>query len=263
MKKRLPAGLLVEGNATASQLLRMPGLVNQIGPVKSTDLRVARRFSNGLRAGHAVASYEELQESSLVLIRVPDDSLARVAEEICKSDLALRRMCFAVCETWAPSSMLSALREAGASVTTLLLISEPESACFVAEGDLSAVRQVRNLVETSGGRVLQIRSGYKSLYFTADLLATTLPIPFLIAAQASLRQAGLSGKLLSSVLNQFSGKLLRNLKAGSRVASLGTMAAVSPEICAAYLADASEKMPEIAMMLDEHLPRNRESVSEI
>jgi predicted short-subunit dehydrogenase-like oxidoreductase (DUF2520 family) len=253
MKRPLPVGLLVEGNATASTLLRLPGLANQIGPVKSTALRVARRFSNALRAGHAVATYEELQESRLVLIRVPDDALERIVDEIRKSELILRRMCFAICETWAASTMFSELRDAGASVTTLLLVSDGDSSWFVAEGDLPAVRQARRLVENSGGRVLQLRSGCKSLYFAADLLVTTLPLPLLTAAQTSLRQAGLSGKLLSSVVNQLSNKLLRNLRAGPRMPSVGPLAAVSPTVSAAYLSDARDKLPEIGMLIDQHL----------
>jgi hypothetical protein len=165
----------------------------------------------------------------------------------------LRRMCFAICETWLTSTMFSSLRDAGASVTTLLLVSEGDSSWFVAEGDLPAVRQTRRLVENSGGRVLQLRSGYKSLYFAADLLSTTLPIPLFTAAQTSLRHAGLSGKLLSSVANQLSNKLLRNLRAGTRMPSMGSRTAVSPALSDAYLSDTRKKLPEIGMLIDQHL----------
>lgn len=253
MKKPLPVGLLVEGNATASTLLHLPGLADQIGPIKSTALRVARRFSNALRAGQAVATYEELQTSGLVLIRVPDDSLERIITEIRASELVLRHMCFAICETWVASDRLSRLREAGACVTTLILVPGGESAWFLAEGDVPAVRQARRLVESSGGRVLPLRSGAKSIYFGAELLVTALPLPLLAAARSSLRQAGVSGKLLSVLLDQLCEKLLRNLRAGTRVRSSGSLTACPDAISAAYLADIRAKLPDIGGLIDQHL----------
>jgi predicted short-subunit dehydrogenase-like oxidoreductase (DUF2520 family) len=257
MKKPLPVGLVVEGNATASTLLHLPDLADQIGPVKSTALRVARRFSNALRAGHAVATYEELQNSRLVLIRVPDESLERIVQEIQASELALRQMCFAVCETWVASDMLARLRAAGASVASLILVPGTEAPWFVAEGDLPCIRQARRLVEGSGARLLQLRTGCKSLYFAAELLATTFPLPFLAAAKTSLRQAGLSGRLLSSVLDQLSYKLLRNVKAGTRMPLGGPMAACSEEVSSAHLAGTRARLPEVGVLIDRHLPKGQ------
>ena len=51
MKKQLQVGLVVEGNATTSPVLRLSSLTDELGPIKSGGLQVARRVSNFLRAG--------------------------------------------------------------------------------------------------------------------------------------------------------------------------------------------------------------------
>ena len=150
MKRPLPVALVVEGNVTSSALLRLPGLLEEVGPIKSTAMRVAKRFSNSVRAGHAVTSYEELQDCRVLLLRVPDDSLQRVISELCNSGLNLRRMSVAVCETWISSEMLGSLRDIGASVATVTVVSGSAGEWFVAEGDAPAVRQIKRLVEEQG-----------------------------------------------------------------------------------------------------------------
>ena len=51
MKKRLQAGLIVEGNSTNSTVLRLPKIPEELGPIKSRALRVARRLSNLIEGG--------------------------------------------------------------------------------------------------------------------------------------------------------------------------------------------------------------------
>src|SRR3954467_8567466 len=109
MKKQLQLGLVVEGNSTESTVLHLPKLVEQLGPVKSTVLRVARRVSNMLRAGYAVADYEELQAASLVLIRAPDAAVPRIVDELRSAELVLKDLSFVLCESWLPANKLAAL----------------------------------------------------------------------------------------------------------------------------------------------------------
>lgn len=100
MKKLPQIGLVVEGNITHSAILRMPKLVEDLGPIKSATIRVARRVSNFLKAGHAVADYEELQSAQLILLRVPDEVVPRIVEEIFAADLILKDISFVLCESW-------------------------------------------------------------------------------------------------------------------------------------------------------------------
>src|ERR1700761_2174519 len=100
MKKRSRIGLVVEGNSTNSAILRLPRLAEELGAIKSTQLRVARRLSNFLRAGYGVGAYEDLQGSKLVLVRVPDSMVSRVVNELCESELDFKNLAFALCESW-------------------------------------------------------------------------------------------------------------------------------------------------------------------
>src|ERR1700761_9544568 len=99
MKKRSRIGLVVEGNSTNSAILRLPRLAEELGAIKSTQLRVARRLSNFLRAGYGVATYEDLQASKLILVRVPDNMAPRIVQELCASELDFKHLAIVLCET--------------------------------------------------------------------------------------------------------------------------------------------------------------------
>ena len=89
MNQQLQLGLIIEGNATHSDILRLPTVVQDLGPVKSSSIRVARRHSNQIRAGYPVPDYRELHAANLILMKLADSSVGRVVEEICASDLPL------------------------------------------------------------------------------------------------------------------------------------------------------------------------------
>ena len=114
MKKQPQLGLIVEGNAISSAVLRLPGLAADLGPIKSSGLQGSRRVSNFLRAGYAVSNYEELQSAKLILVRVPDPVLPRVIEELCASELTLPELGFVLCESWLLTETLKPLKARGA-----------------------------------------------------------------------------------------------------------------------------------------------------
>ncbi len=221
MKRRLPVGLVVEGNVTTSAVLRLPGIGDHIGPVISSTLRVARRFTNAFRAGDAVESFEELSETRLVILRIPDSSLNRILDHFCASELDLKGMCFAVCETWLASDCLSSLRDRGASVATVSTLPGSGARWFIVEGDKPALRQVRQLFEFTGARVIALREGTKPLYFAAEYLATVVPLPLFSTAQTALREAGISGKILTAVMDRLAQRLIKNIRAGNRLTHVG------------------------------------------
>src|SRR6476620_4493148 len=113
MNQQLQLGLIIEGNATHSDILRMPSIVQELGPVKSGSIRVARRHSNQIRAGYPVADYRELHSANLILLKVSDSSVARVVDELCASDLPMKGVGFALCESWLPSDALQPLAKKG------------------------------------------------------------------------------------------------------------------------------------------------------
>lgn len=261
MKKRLPVGLVVEGNLTKSVVLRLPHLAQELGPIKATSLRVARRTSNFLQAGFAVASYKDLQSSRLVLVRAPDKALRRIVDELCTSQLTFKSLAFAFCETWLSSDQLSELAERGASVATAIPVGGMHRRWFVVEGHPHAVKQVRRLLDTGGAGVLQLRGHSKHLYFAAETLTTAIPAPLYWMAQQSLREAGLSGNHLQALLEELMQKMLRDFMRGSHSAWTGPLLDCPPEVVNIYFQSLRQTSPKIAGVLARYLGSAEASAS--
>src|SRR5690242_12884179 len=156
MKKQPQLGLIVEGNAISSAVLRLPGLAAELGPIKSTGLQGSRRVSNFLRAGYAVSNYEELQSAKLILVRVPDAVLPRVIEEVVCPELALPALGLVLCESGLLTETLTPSKARAASVATLVA-PRGKRKSFVVERELSTVRQIRRILERAGARTVELR----------------------------------------------------------------------------------------------------------
>lgn len=260
MKKRLPLGLVVEGNSTSSSILRLPTVSADLGPVKSGAIRIARRFSNFLRAGYAVAQYEELEAARLILLHVPDRAVPRVIQELCSSDLPFKELSFALCESWLDVDVLRPLADRGATVTTVVPVPSSRHKWFIVEGQLTATRQVRRFMERNDARTFEIRPGTKPLYFAADLLATALPIPLLFDAQTALRASGISGNQLYALLDETVQEMLRSFVNGARVTWGGPLVQCSEETAGSYLTALRESHPQIAEAVHEQLTWARRKV---
>jgi hypothetical protein len=259
MKKQLQLGLVVEGNSTESTVLHLPRLVEELGPVKSTVLRVARRVSNMLKAGYAVADYEELQAASLILLRVPDASVPRVVDELCSSELIFKDLSFVLCESWLPVGELSALTSKGAAVATLMsLPTHKKGSWFAVEGQMKAVRQIRQFLERNEVRSNEILPDSKHLLFASELLATALPMPLLVAAQQALRAAGISGKVLSALLEQIMQRMVQDFLKGARANWGGPLTECSEETGQIYLNQLRQSHPTMSSLIEEHLASGRQ-----
>jgi hypothetical protein len=253
MKRLRPLGLIVEGNAIASAVLRLPSIARELGPVKSAGLQVARRISNFLHAGYAVTAYEDLQTSGLILLRVPDAAVTRVVEELCASELALGDLSFALCESWLPAETLHPLQARGASVASIVNASFTSPPYFVVEGDAGVVRQVRRMLERGDARTVELRPGAKPLYFAAQLLATAVPAPLFTAAQRALRASGLSGNPLSTFLEGMARDMFDTFAKGSRVTWGGPLTECAPETAEAHLHRLAAQNPELAAIVNQQL----------
>ncbi len=253
MKNQRSLGLVVEGNATSSLVLRLNGLTEDLGPVKAGSLRVARRLSNYLRAGYAVGTYEELQSARLVFLRIPDAATPRIVGELCASELVLKDISFVLCETCSSKNVLAPLQTRGASTATLLPVQTHRRSWFVLEGQVTAVRQVKRLLEHYNARVFELRQGTRALYFAAQLLATALPVPLFIAAQQALRAAGISGNHLHDLLEEMSLEMFRSFANGVRPVLPAARTGCSPETCEEYFNELGLHYPQISSVLCEHI----------
>ncbi len=255
MKKQAQLGLVVEGKAASSVVLRLRTISQELGPVKSATLRVARRLSNMLHAGYAVGEYEELQAARLILLRVPDEAVPRVVEELCSAELVFRDLVFGLCESWLTAEVLAPLRERGAAVATFVCIPSVQRDWFVVEGQIPAVRQIRRFLDRNGMHSAEIHAGAKALLFGAELLTTVAPMPLLIAAQQALRSSGISGNPLCAVIEQMGQKMFQDFTKGARVTRGGPLAECSKETAETYLQELRRDHPQIAQVLDEQLGR--------
>lgn len=257
MKQLLQVGLVVEGNSTKSAILRLPGLAEEIGPIKSGLLRVARRVSNFLHAGYAVSDYAELQSARVVLLRVPDSFVSRIVNDICSSALELKDMVFVLCETWLSSDDLHALELRGAQVASLVDIPGSRRNWFIVEGHPGATRQIRRVLEPRGARTLELRRGTKPLYFGSCLFAHVLALPLFLSAEQALRATGITGNNMYSILDDMGQGMLRDFANGARLTWGGPLAECSAELAAAYMQALREKDPELTRLLEEQLSLSR------
>jgi len=253
MKKQLQVGLVVEGNATASPVLRLSCMVEEVGPIKSVSLQVARRISNFLRAGYGVTDYQDLDCAQLILLRLPDGEASRVVDELCETDLPFGEMSFVICETWLAADVLLPLQRQGSQIASLVSIGPNSQTCFAVEGDLAAVRKTKRLLERGGARAIELRPGAKSKYFAANLLATAIPIPVLQLAQQALRESGVAGNDLVILMNEWSELLRQRVKKGGRATWGGPLAECSPDVANGYLRQLASRDPTLAAALNEWL----------
>jgi len=257
MKSQRSLGLVVEGSATSSSVLRLPSFADELGPVKAGALRVARRLSNYMRAGYAVSRYEDLKAARLIFLRIPDAITPRIVQEICESELVLTDISFVLCETWLGADVLAPLRARGASAATLLPVLAARRSWFVVEGQVTAVRQVKRFLHRSESRVLELRPGTKPLYFAAQMLATALPAQLMMTAQQALRAAGISGNPLYDLLEEMSEDMFRSFANGVRLALPTGRTGCSLETCHQYLDHLRLHEPHIAAILDEQMDFTR------
>ncbi|MBV9406402.1 MAG: hypothetical protein JO211_13740 [Acidobacteriaceae bacterium] len=253
MKKQSQLGLVVEGKSANSAVLRLPTMATDLGPIKSASLRVARRLANMLHAGYAVGDYEELQAARLILLRIPDSAVARIIEEISNCELVFRDLAFVLCESWLTVDALEPLRTRGASVATFVNLPSPQHNWFVVEGHISAVRQIRRLLERNEMRTLEIRPGSKPLLFAAELLTTALPVPLFLAAQQALRASGISGNHLGTALDLMGQKMFKDFSKGARLIWGGPLTECSPETANDHLKNLRASHPQIAAIVEEQL----------
>jgi hypothetical protein len=253
MKKQLPLGLVVEGNVTSSALLRLPSVAEELGPIKSTGLQLARRISNFLHAGYAVSAYHELQRAKIILLKMPDSAVPGAVQELCESEIALETLSFVLCESWLPTETLEPLRERGATVASLVSATTSRNVCFVVEGDTFAVRQIRRVIERGDARTIELRPGTKPLYFASKLMTTAIPVPILLVAQRALRESGVSGNNLASLLEDMTWEMFDCFSKGARVPWGGPLNECSAETAEAHWQKLKHGYPELAATVEEQL----------
>jgi len=216
MKLRKTAGLVGAGGVNQSFVARMPALLEQLGPVKGSSLKVSRRIANGLRAGFGVDDYSALAPCDLIWICVPENQLDPLASELA-SAIPLVGKVVVLCDLLRDSLWPSPLRAAGALLATLSCIPESLERKFVAEGHPLALAELRKLLSRDRRRMIEIRPATKPLYLAGVHLASHLLLPWVAGAAESLRAAGFPRNEAVSAVEALGERTLRAYgKAGDK-----------------------------------------------
>jgi predicted short-subunit dehydrogenase-like oxidoreductase (DUF2520 family) len=249
MKREWVTGLVGAGGVGRSFIARLPTLLASLGPVKATSLRVARRLANSLRAGRAVAHYDEIKESDLIWIAVPEAALAKVVQDL-SADVRLESKMVVLCGSNRDSIWPSSLRTCGAYVATLNAIT-PDERVLAAEGHPVTLRELHRLAAAEKRKLIEMRPAAKPLYFAGIYLASHLVLPSIAASVEALRAAGFSRSDATEVAEILGARSLRaygkaGFKAWNRAAALDlrnalesdldTVSTADPRLAAAYAA---------------------------
>lgn len=215
MQKAHSLALVAAGRVSRSLLARLPGLAEQLGPVKGPSYRLASRVSNILRAGYPVRHYRDLKQPGIVLIYVPDNQLRRTVEELALVPLSWNTTSLVLCDSTLDAGELSLLSERGASVASLSPIPGQPDRRLIVEGDRLAVAGLRRIFAPFGVRLVEVERGLKPLLLAGLAFAGDFCGPFLAAADRCLQNAGLPRHEVSRLLEGAFEKALRSyLKAG-------------------------------------------------
>ncbi len=164
MKKAQSVGLIGTGSLTDAPLTRFWWLSERLGPVKSASYRVASRIANMLQAGHPVKDYAEFESCELILICVPEETVAQVVSEMASAGISWEGKAVVLCSTWLDSGELRELSARGASVGSISPIPGFDDERYLVEGDPLAIRQSKSLVEYRERRAVAIERPLKPFY---------------------------------------------------------------------------------------------------
>lgn len=218
MPKAPRTALIGVGAVSQSWVAKLPGLRQNLGPVKSVSLRIASRLVNSIKAGIATESYEAIKKAELVLIAVPDAQFPVWLAQLAGCGVDWSGTSFAVCSRNLDSSSLLPLRDLGASTASLDEMEAYEGKRYLFEGENLALHRVRRLVEEEGtARIVRIHQRMRPVYDAGLTFASGMTFPIIAAAVDTMRAAGLHTKVAEGVVEvAVIGALRAFLRAGKR-----------------------------------------------
>jgi len=216
MKKSTSVGLIAAGNLTDSPLSRFRWLASQLGPVKSTSFRVARRIVNIIEAGHAVRDYSDLDSCGMILISVPEEQLSMLKGELLSSDISWRGKAVVLFSAWLDSSQLEEFSRRGAAIGSITPIPGFDETRYLVEGDRHAIREASTLVEDRERRAVAIERTLKPFYLAALTCTGNLLFTLLLAASEALHRAGIPALLSGTILDRQLSRTFRSFLRGGR-----------------------------------------------
>lgn len=223
MRKSLPLGLICAGPAKNLAFARLPGIVEEIGPVKAVSFRLASRTTNTLRYGYPVRHYAELADCGVVLLCLPDRAVPKVLDELLHSSIPWSGKGLVLVSAPLDSADLRALSQRGASVASVYPLEDLAGPRYLAEGDRVVLRELRNLLPAES-RLLELSAGAKHLCLAGIALATTSLTPIIESAVDCLSSAGLQSREAALLVERLMQGTVRGYAKAGRKSWTGALA---------------------------------------
>ncbi len=249
MSKSKPVGLIASGSVPSSTFARLPGLLEQLGPVKSHSVRVASRFANSIGAGRPVHDYASLEHCRVISILVPDGELEGIVAELCAAGMAWEERTVLLLDTWLDSSDLAPLAVLGAETGSLCHAEFDTESRALMEGSRVALIEAKRLLRGSGFRVFPVEPSAKPLVLAALTLSETLVFPLLAAAEECLKRGGIPPKQALGILDRATVRASRAYGISRRKAWPGPLAASNQRLMRRQMAALAAADPMTARFL--------------
>jgi len=241
------------------KLLHLAGW--RIGAVVAQNIGTAKKSVRFIRSGRPAAGISrEILAAQVVLLAVPDDQLADVAQSIVallgpEPPHALKGMIFLHTSGALDAQVLQPLRHRGAAVASMhplqtfsgVGVPPLEGKFFAVEGDELAVRAARKMARSFGAKPVKLAARKKILYHAAAALAAGHVLAVEEAATRMLMSAGLTRRQAMRSLLGLTRQVLENYeRLGTRAAWTGPLARADYRVIAAHGAALREMPAEYA-----------------
>ena len=215
MKNPLLVGLVATGSLSRSWFLTVAEQAERLGPVISSNYRVASRFVNTLQAGEPAEDYGLLDSCKLILVRVGEDEWYEVLEGLAQSRIKWKGKSVVLCDTDLDSSEWCQLEKLGGSVATMLYTEINEQSCYVMEGNAKAIADAQAMLNLPRVRVIELHRSHKALYLACREAAAMI-VPLAAAAEEDLRRAGVKADTAAWMVEHWFQDGLRAYKKAGR-----------------------------------------------
>ena len=215
MKNPPLVGLVATGSLARSWFLTVAGQADRLGPVISSNFRVASRFVNTLQAGVPAEDYGLLNPCKLILIRVGVDEWFEVLDGLAQARISWKGKSVILCDTDLESSEWSELEKRGASVASLLYTEIDDQSCYIMEGSPRALAEAQAILNLPRVRVIELARSRKALYLACREAAAMI-VPLAAAAEEELRRAGVKADTAAWMVEHWFKDGLRAYKKAGR-----------------------------------------------
>jgi predicted short-subunit dehydrogenase-like oxidoreductase (DUF2520 family) len=208
-------------------------------------------------AGKACAGLtRQILDSRVILISVPDQAVAAVAQELARIGAEELRDKVVLHTSGAlDAEVLGPVREHGAAVGSMhplqsfsgVGVPPLDGRVFAIEGDAAAVKVARDIARTLGGSPVQIDGGTKVLYHAAASMAAGQILAVEEAATRLMTASGMKRREAIRALLPLTRQVLENFeRLGPAAAWTGPLSRGDYNVIAAHAAAMQQLLPEFA-----------------